>query len=159
MIVAQQVQQAVQRQHANFGLNLVPGLFRLAFRHTVCDDDIAEKSAALCGNDSTSGTASLPRNWRLRARMRRSTRSRRNRSPRADGGRNLHEPRPEPPCCQSLPRRRASGLATLTCRRATAISVVGLHDSLDELMTDHVALVEIDERNSINFADDFHRLH
>ena len=96
--------------------------------------------------------------------MRRSEMIATHRSPRADAGamRASHGPRPR--VAESLPAEAAfcdggSGQATLTRRRAAAISVVGLHDSLDELMTHHVALVEIDERNAIDFADDFHRLH
>src|SRR4051794_36433462 len=52
-----------------------------------------------------------------------------------------------------------SGLAMLTRNRAAAICVVCLDDRLHELVANHVALVEVDERDALDLADDFHRLH
>src|SRR5688572_32221950 len=100
------------------------------------------------GNDSTSVTLSLPRNWRLRARMRVSDTSATQRSPFADAGANLVSQGPRPriaAACsaEALLREGESGHATLTRRRAAAIGVVGLHDGLHELVTHHVALVEV----------------
>ena len=54
---------------------------------------------------------------------------------------------------------RPSGVATLTRRRAAAIRVVCLHDRLHELVPHDVALVEVDERDAVDLADDFHCLH
>src|SRR5688572_10638821 len=116
---------------------------------------ISPRNPRVCaGNDSTSVTLSLPRNWRLRARMRASDTSATQRSPFADAGENFvnQGPRPRGVCSPS-------GHATLTRRRAAAIDVVGPHDGLHELVTHDVALIEVGERDAVDLADDFHRLH
>src|SRR5215203_1275757 len=102
------------------------------------------------GNDSTSVTASLPRNWRLRARMRRSETIPMLRSPLAFGGatRASQGPRPRAPTAFAAPpldAAGASGVATLTRRRAAAICVVSLDDGLHEFVPDDIAFVEINE--------------
>src|SRR5688500_5068256 len=106
------------------------------------------------GNDKTSVTSSLPRNWRLSARMRASDTSATQTSPRADAGARFASQGPRPRGVSS-----PSGHATLTRRRAAAIDVVSLHDRLHELVTHDVALVEVDERDAVDLADHFHRLH
>ena len=85
-------------------------------------------------------------------------------SPRAAAGAIFvsHGPRPlvAAACSAAAPRREGeSGHATLTRRRAAAIGVVRLHDRLHELVTDDVALIEVDERDAVDFADHLHRLH
>src|SRR5688572_20127451 len=114
------------------------------------------------GNDSTSVTLSLPRNWRFSARMRASDTSATHTSPRAAAGAIFvsHGPSPLVAATSSAeaPRREGeSGHATLTRRRAAAIGVVGLHDRLHELVTHDVAFVEVDERDAVDLADHFHR--
>src|SRR5687767_1295644 len=116
------------------------------------------------GKDRTSVTLSLPRNWRLSARMRKSETSATQTSPLADAGAIFESQGPSPRVAAHFPtvaacREGGSGHATLTRRRAAAIGVVGLHDRLHELVTDDVALVEVDERDAVDLADHFHRLH
>src|SRR6478672_12645205 len=107
------------------------------------------------GKDSTSVTRSLPRNWRLSARIRRSEMIAMLRSPFAAAGATFAIQAPSP----RVAGLTASGVATLTRSRAAAICVVCLDDRLHEFVADHVALVEVNERDAFDLADDFHRLH
>src|SRR6478672_9858740 len=106
------------------------------------------------GKDSTSVTRSLPRNWRLSARIRRSEMIAMLRSPFAAAGATFAIQAPSP----RVAGLTASGVATLTRSRAAAICVVCLDDRLHEFVADHVALIEVDERDAVDLADDFHRL-
>src|SRR5689334_9442053 len=87
------------------------------------------------------------------------------RSPRAFDGatRASHRPRPRNAAAGAAPAvelpERWSGVATLTRRRPVVIRVVRLDDRLHELVTYHITLVEVDERDAVDLADHFHRLN
>ena len=79
VIVAEQVQQPVQREHPQLGRLAVAGVARLALGDAAGDHDVAEESAG-CGigglgispeSESTSVAWSLRRYWRFSARTRR----------------------------------------------------------------------------------------
>src|SRR5687768_5197720 len=130
---------------------LCPGAFACFFATPDAITISPRKPRVAAGNDRTSVTLSLPRNWRLSARMRASDTSATHTSPRADAGAIFvsHGPSPRTAAACSAEafwREGESGHATLTRRRAAAIGVVGLHDRLHELVTHDVALVEVDER-------------
>src|SRR5215204_860799 len=87
------------------------------------------------------------------------------RSPLAFGGACFTSQGPSPftsrACLDEAPADfdgAESGVATLTRRWAAAIRVICLDDRLHEFVTDDVAFVEVDERDPLNLADDFHGL-
>src|SRR5258708_35711993 len=80
---------------------------------------------------------------------------------RAGATRRSHAARPgtarRRPRSSAMPTRRPgspSGMLDVAARER----LVGLHDLLHELVPHDVAIVEVDERDSVDGADDLHRL-
>src|SRR5688572_12235257 len=78
-------------------------------------------------------------------------------SPRAVRGATRASHRARPPSATGAPRPSVTVTVNLLSG-STAVGVVRLHDLLDERMAHHVLLVEPDERDSFDVADDVHRL-
>src|SRR5262249_54187350 len=116
------------------------------------------------GNDSTSVAASFRRYRRFNTRLRASPTTATWTTPRARGGaaRSSHAARPG----AAPARPRSSATSTRSrgepsgMRAAVAVRerLVRLHDLLHQLVADDVAVVEVDERDAVDRADDLHRL-
>ena len=97
----------------------------------------------------------LRRYLRLRARMRASLTSATLTSPAARDGATVASQRARPP---SRTARPVPSLTTTRTRllSGSTVGLVGLDDLLHELMTDDVAVVEVDKCDAVDAADDLH---
>ena len=145
MVVAEEVQQPVQREHPQLGLVRMTGRLGLAPGDAGRDDDIAQPLiVVVVGKREDVGRLVLPRYLRLSARMRASLTSAMLTSPAARAGAVAASQRARPPS------RTARPVPSLTETRRRLLSgstvrLVGLDDLLHELMPHDVAIVEMDE--------------
>src|SRR3982750_346516 len=107
-------------------------------------------------NESTSVTASLPRNCLLSARMRASETSAMVRSAGAAPGAVWARPAATPG--PGAVRPRPSVMETAILLPGSTVGFVRLDDLLDERVPHHVPVVEVHERDSLDVAHHFHRL-
>src|SRR5580765_4338239 len=122
------------------------------------------------GKLSTSVVLSTPRNRRFRRRTWASLTMAMLTSPRARAGATRVSQRASPRAPTRRPRPSDTTTRTAELRssgpsgsmRAVAVPVrerlVRLDDLLHQSVTHHVALVEVDERDAVDVADDFHGL-
>ena len=151
VIIAEQMQQAMQCQHAQLGRRAyarprVPGARQLPLNHDIAEIATARPS----GNERTSVILSFFRYLRLSARTRASGDQRDGHRARALAAGERRRARTRA-AARAWPTTSISSRPCSRGRRFTPFlreGVVGLHDLLHQLVTDDIFLVEVHDRRS-----------